>query len=64
MLVHFVINTCSALQLRSPEIFQIAQAGTGFCSARWLPRGQLKQFPAYLNRWDSRQARNEGVFGH
>lgn len=24
----------------------------------------LKQFPAYLNRWDSQQARNEGVFGH
>ena len=23
----------------------------------------LKQFPAYLNRWDSQQARNEGVFG-
>jgi len=22
----------------------------------------LKQFPAYLNRWDSQQARNEGVF--
>jgi cytochrome P450 len=26
--------------------------------------GQLKQFPAYLNRWDSQQARNEGVFAH
>ena len=26
--------------------------------------GILMQFPAYLNRWDSRQARNEGVFGH
>ena len=25
---------------------------------------QLKQFPAYLNRWDSQQARNEGVFAH
>jgi len=25
---------------------------------------ELKQFPAYLNRWDSQQARNEGVFGH
>jgi RecB family endonuclease NucS len=24
----------------------------------------LKQFPAYLNRWDSHQARNEGVFAH
>jgi hypothetical protein len=24
----------------------------------------LKQFPAYLNRWDSQQARNEGVFAH
>jgi len=24
----------------------------------------LKQFPAYLNRWDSQQARNEGVSGH
>jgi putative ABC transport system substrate-binding protein len=24
----------------------------------------LKQFPAYLNRWDSQQARNEGVFWH
>jgi catalase len=26
--------------------------------------GTLKQFPAYLNRWDSQQARNEGVFAH
>jgi len=26
--------------------------------------GFLKQFPAYLNRWDSQQARNEGVFAH
>ena len=26
--------------------------------------GELKQFPAYLNRWDSQQARNEGVFAH
>ena len=25
---------------------------------------ELKQFPAYLNRWDSQQARNEGVFRH
>jgi NAD(P)-dependent dehydrogenase (short-subunit alcohol dehydrogenase family) len=25
---------------------------------------KLKQFPAYLNRWDSQQARNEGVFAH
>ena len=24
----------------------------------------LKRFPAYLNRWDSQQARNEGVFAH
>jgi uncharacterized protein len=24
----------------------------------------LKQFSAYLNRWDSQQARNEGVFAH
>ena len=27
-------------------------------------RPDLKQFPAYLNRWDSQQARNEGVFAH
>ena len=27
-------------------------------------RPQLKQFPAYLNWWDSQQARNEGVFAH
>jgi hypothetical protein len=27
-------------------------------------RRVLKQFPAYLNRWDSQQARNEGVSGH
>jgi hypothetical protein len=26
--------------------------------------GNLKQFPAYLNRWDPQQARNEGVFAH
>ena len=25
---------------------------------------RLMQFPAYLNRWDSQQARNEGVFAH
>jgi triphosphatase len=25
---------------------------------------KLKRFPAYLNRWDSQQARNEGVFAH
>ena len=29
-----------------------------------VPRSQLKQLPAYLNRWDSQQARNEGVFAH
>jgi len=27
-------------------------------------KSTLKQFPAYLNRWDSQQARNEGVFAH
>ena len=27
-------------------------------------RAKLKQFPADLNRWDSQQARNEGVFAH
>ena len=31
---------------------------------KWLKAGILKQFPAYLNRWDSQQARNEGVFAH
>jgi hypothetical protein len=30
----------------------------------WLRVMRLKQFPAYLNRWDSQQARNEGVFAH
>ena len=30
----------------------------------WPPFVLLKQFPAYLNRWDSQQARNEGVFAH
>jgi 3-oxoacyl-[acyl-carrier protein] reductase len=29
-----------------------------------FPTAKLKQFPAYLNRWDSQQARNEGVFAH
>jgi hypothetical protein len=29
-----------------------------------LLKRRLKQFPAYLNRWDSQQARNEGVFAH
>ena len=29
-----------------------------------LKAWRLKQFPAYLNRWDSQQARNEGVFAH
>src|SRR5215470_1799800 len=32
-------------------------------STRRLHTLWLKQFPAYLNRWDSQQARNEGVFG-
>ena len=31
---------------------------------RAFTNGELKQFPAYLNRWDSQQARNEGVFWH
>ena len=31
---------------------------------RGLASPKLKQFPAYLNRWDSQQARNEGVFAH
>jgi hypothetical protein len=30
----------------------------------YLQKHALKQFPAYLNRWDSQQARNEGVFAH
>jgi hypothetical protein len=30
----------------------------------YFPFIWLKQFPAYLNRWDSQQARNEGVSGH
>jgi len=33
-------------------------------SGEALDMSELKQFPAYLNRWDSQQARNEGVFGH
>jgi hypothetical protein len=36
-------------------------AGTNYFEI--YPLG-LKQFPAYLNRWDSQQARNEGVFAH
>ena len=32
--------------------------------ANYLFKHALKQFPAYLNRWDSQQARNEGVFAH
>ena len=31
---------------------------------RTISNVALKQFPAYLNRWDSQQARNEGVFAH
>jgi hypothetical protein len=30
----------------------------------FIATDELKQFPAYLNRWDSQQARNEGVFAH
>ena len=33
-------------------------------SGRICAAQELKQFPAYLNRWDSQQARNEGVFAH
>jgi uncharacterized phage-associated protein len=33
-------------------------------AATWHRYVSLKQFPAYLNRWDSQQARNEGVFAH
>jgi len=39
------------------RIIEIAQRGV-------QDREALKQFPAYLNRWDSQQARNEGVFAH
>jgi hypothetical protein len=35
-----------------------------FAIALALTSSMLKQFPAYLNRWDSQQARNEGVSGH
>ena len=35
-----------------------------FWMPAWDDNDRLKQFPAYLNRWDSQQARNEGVFAH
>ena len=39
--------------------------GVGYGPKKAFVRGsRLKQFPAYLNRWDSQQARNEGVFAH
>jgi uncharacterized protein YdaT len=47
---------------------QIADAATdqGYIERRpeVVAAVELKQFPAYLNRWDSQQARNEGVFAH
>jgi hypothetical protein len=43
-----------------------SQAQTRSTGVKWgiPPFVGLKQFPAYLNRWDSQQARNEGVFAH
>ena len=43
------------------DLDQIAGLTPGFTGA---DLANLKQFPAYLNRWDSQQARNEGVFAH
>ena len=42
-----------------------AYVNIGFATDRKiLVFEHLKQFPAYLNRWDSQQARNEGVFAN
>ena len=42
-----------------------AYVNIGFATDRKiLVFEHLKQFPAYLNWWDSQQARNEGVFAH
>jgi branched-chain amino acid transport system ATP-binding protein len=38
--------------------------GSTHAAARMRRKEGLKRFPAYLNRWDSQQARNEGVFAH
>jgi len=50
---------------------RFAEGDIAFIMPLCLMRGHLArrlcwlmQFPAYLNRWDSRQARNEGVFAH
>jgi hypothetical protein len=41
-----------------------AWRSTGSTTVAHVYLSYLKQFPAYLNRWDSQQARNEGVSGH
>jgi len=65
-----------ALAILMPRTRSCSDAGTAFPAGiiaiallLYAPEapvwsGELKQFPAYLNRWDSQQARNEGVFAH
>jgi hypothetical protein len=58
MLVPIYLGLCRAVDVDSDH----KAAGTLINGN--LRTAMLKQFPAYLNRWDSQQARNEGVSGH
>ena len=50
--------------LQREDAFLVGLQLRDFPHHEYWEDGQLKQFPAYLNRWDSQQARNEGVFAH
>jgi NAD(P)H-binding len=62
-----VVNAISLYVEHGGETFHSVhvESATRIASvARRVGVKRLKQFPAYLNRWDSQQARNEGVFAH
>src|SRR5271167_4370855 len=56
-------KSASFAHLAAPERAVRSELLPRCCTLCHVPDG-LKRFPAYLNRWDSQQARNEGVFAH
>ena len=64
-------NVHAVAELSDGQLYVVSTfvKASGGCSAPMAKNPEeatanLKQFPAYLNRWDSQQARNEGVFAH